>query len=243
MPEYMAYRKRMQSNRSLTIRGTPAEVDVTRKRLCDWLERDVASKLPFLLPPPGHAKRATAVENLRGLKLLDLMYMIAVLQEVHGVPAFPTKMQSYKGAVQYRRPSQSMLYATNKVPSYLALVPSREPDSGLGIVNACKDRIPRDEVLGYYIGIIMTVAQGERLAYKKHNAYIMFVKGPNNRRQYAINARDRTLSTWTRFVNESREPGGLANTAFMESVETKDLITVTSIKDIRPGEELLLSYR
>lgn len=245
MPTYLAYQKRMHSKRRLVIRGTDAEEEETKRRLCEWLEHDVAPRLPFLLPSAtkNPARRAAALANLAGLKMLDLLYMIAALQEAHGVPPFPLRMKAYhQDRSVYRRPTDAALSAVNEVPPFLAVVPSREPGSGLGVVNAAKDVMPKGELVGKYTGMIMTVAQGERLAYKKHNAYIMFVRGPpDNKRQYCINARDRTISSWPRFVNEAREENQ-PNLMFGSATADKTVPVVT-IKPIQSGEELLISYR
>lgn len=240
MPSYLAYQKRMQSRRRLTIRGTDAEVEDTRTKLCSWLEQDVAACLPFLLPPPSDkARRAVALANLRAVPLLDLLYMIATLQEAWGVPPFPCKMQACQVLPAYRPPTQAMLDAVNSFPPFLAVVPSREPGAGLGIVNASKDRIPAGELLGYYTGMVMTVAQGERLAWKKNNRYILFVRGPDKKRTHCINARNRITSSWARFVNEARG-GTKPNIIFSSRYDAVELVTTKAIK---PGEEILATYR
>jgi len=251
MPTYLAYRKRMltANRKRLIIRGTDADVASTKEQLCRWLENAVAPCLPFLLPPPSDKERRdNALANMARLKLLDLLYMIAVLQEVHGVPPFPNAMGPCKGWSSYSKPGTKELEQCNSVPPYLALVPSRESGAGLGIVNASKDQIPGNEHLGYYKGLLMKVEQGERLAYKKKNAYIMFVRDPKDGlRQSCINARNRITSTWTRFMNERQEGGsGEENMLFTRSDSDSagdPKVRVATTKVIHPGQELLARYR
>ena len=215
-----------------------------RPKICDWLEFRVAPYHPYLLPGNGAQKRH-AVRNLRGLEVEELLYMVACLQESNQVPPY-----SESASVQYtlhdpppfRPPLPAEMCRRNSVPDFVALVPSRRKGAGLGIVNASHHTIPEGTVIGYYAGQDVDIAEGRRRAREDDNPYILLVvneKGPRTQDEYAVDSKDRILSTWTRFINEPRG-NEKKNTRFVWLPNQP--IHVITTRPVSPGDELLLYY-
>ena len=212
-------------------------------KICTWLTSQIAPSYAFLLPDdPVQQKHALA--NLRALPMNELLYLVATLQETHRVPAYVhenlPKIPTYTPPT-FDPALPRQIGKTNSIPPFLALVPSRQPKAGLGIVNACSDAIPADQLLGWYWGEILSVSEGRRRAQKDDNAYIMLlqdVSGIDLENDYAIDLCDRTRSTWTRFVNEARH---VVENARYKAVDYA-LVELTTTQPIAPGDEVLCRY-
>ena len=239
--QYRSYHKNFASTVPLTIRGSGS--DHTLRRLQTWFLDIVAPAYKFLMPAKKSVEYAYAVENLMMLDLLEVLWMLACLQESHNVPAFPqTPLQTRAGkSIPYTPMTAFSLGKTNYVPRIFAVVPSRQPKARLGVVSMCSEIIPSDELVGRYLGKIMTTQKGRRLADKKYNKYIMLVEQhPRDPLGYCINARAREEATFTRFINEARPPM-ISNVCYRDNGHGG--IEVTTMTSIRPGAELLTAYK
>jgi hypothetical protein len=212
-----------------------------RLKICEWLERRVAPHHPYLLPGNGVQKRH-AVHNLRGLEVEELLYMVACLQESNQVPAYSENV-SVHDPPPFRPPAPADMRRPNTVPDFVALVPSRRKGAGLGIVNASHHTIPAGTVVGYYAGQDVDIDEGRRRAREDDNPYILLVVdakgGPRSQDEYAVDAKDRILSTWTRFINEPRG-NEKENTQFVWLPNQP--IHVITTRPVSPGDEFLLFY-
>lgn len=215
-----------------------------RLKICEWLECRVAPHHPYLLPG-NVAQKRHAVRNLRELEVEELLYMVACLQESNQVPAYSENL-----TLQYRPhdpppfhpPVPAEMTRRNRVPDFLAMVPSRRKGAGLGIVNASLHTIPSGIVIGYYAGQDVDIAEGRRRAREEDNPYILLVVdgiGPRSQDEYAVDAKDRILSTWTRFINEPRGHGK-KKTQFVWLLNQP--IHIVTTWSVAPGDEFLLYY-
>lgn len=237
---YRTYRKNFISEEPLVIRGATSVQ--TKERLTKWFLTEVAPCYSFMMPKRNSPEYPVAVANLESIDLLELLWMLASMQETHRVPAFPNRPDvSRRTNRQYVPLTNTQMTRLNYVPSIFCVVPSRQPKARLGVVNACSTRIPVDEVIGFYMGKRFTTAKGKKLADKKGNAYIMVIETrPRDPDGYAINCRARDESTFTRFVNEAR---GTVEHNSCYSQDKDGYVRLLSVKDIAPGVELLAKYK
>ena len=167
-------------------------------------------------------------------------------EEVPPFPRAPLKRTMEKAllSIPYKKLTEKHLHVLNTISDFLMLVPSHQPgNAGIGVI-AIAD-IPPDHVIGLYLGKETTIAQGKRLAHKKDNAYIMMVREDDESDvfEFAINARDRSEATWTRFINENRtEDHGKTNVEYRRRNGSRNVDVVTT-RQIVKGEELLSYYR
>lgn len=213
------------------------DIQEGRIRVCNWLVDAVAPAFPFLLPEDPDLRR-NAVLNLYTLPAKELVYMAALLQEKGAAPAFPQRPTTRFVPRPYDTPPRNTLGIENRVPWYVAVVPSHQKGAGLGVVNCCATIIPANEALGWYFGDVVAVREGRRRAVDDDNVYILLV-GNDPDHDYAIDAKDRTTSTWTRFINEAR---GATKSNVMFDERDFAMVDVTTTLPVPPGHEVLLSY-
>ena len=230
------YGKRVRSSVRLTA-GDP----LLRIEIGKWLVEMVAPAYRHLLPSRGKA-RTNALQNLEALDINELLYMVAMLQEeTHYLSQYPLEAEPYVPEY-FRHPTPVHMAMKNWLPPFVALVPSRQPGAGLGIVCTSMDKIPANTNIGLYQGGIVTIKKGRNLAAARDNPYILLViDDPDHTTSadFAIDAMDRTRSTWTRFLNEAR--GNVCpNTRFQWSQD--HVVHIVTTRSISPGEELLIHY-
>lgn len=231
----MIYLKRVRATGSFDW-----TVPERRLKICEWLEHSVAPHHPYLLPGIVAQKRH-AVRNLRELPVEELLYMVACLQESNQVPAYPETV-SVHDPPPFHPPLPAEMGRRNTVPDFVALVPSRRKGAGLGIVNASHHTIPEGTVIGYYAGQDVDIDEGRRRAREEDNPYILLVvdgKGPRSQDEYAVDSKNRILSTWTRFINEPRGKEK-ENMQFVWLLNQP--IHVVTTRAVAPGDEFLLYY-
>jgi SET domain-containing protein len=113
------------------------------------------------------------------------------------------------------------------------------PKAGNGVF--AKKTIPKGVFLGYYLGDIICEKEYDRL---KNKAYIFAVVVPTvgkKTKEIFINALDTRISNWTRYVNgaKTKNQEHLIN---IEAIQEGFNICYYSLKQIKPGDELIMSY-
>ena len=118
---------------------------------------------------------------------------------------------------------------------YIEIKKSNIPGAGKGVF--ATKLIPKGSVMGYYKGKLYTQEQYEKLNNKDYIFELKFRNQPN----FYIDASNSKYSNWTRYVNGARKKSqkDMINT---DTYQQCFNIYFEAIKDIHPGEELIISY-
>lgn len=107
--------------------------------------------------------------------------------------------------------------------------PSSIPDAGLGVFATAP--IPGQRAIGWYRGRVLSKRQLDNTYGRQVAPYVLQL-GPN----LFLDAADPRHSNFVRYVNDGPASGRPAN------VEFTPYGFLATLRDIRPGEELLASY-
>jgi len=130
-----------------------------------------------------------------------------------------------KNKIPFQYPKDS----PHKPPRYIQI--KQSSIAGLGCFATSK--IPAGKTIGEYTGTIIT----EEESIRKRSAYMMTVQD-GNKVLHVIDAANKKTSSWTRYINCCRHLGE-QNAIFRQY---KKKIYVRTMKDVEPGEEVLVFY-
>ena len=115
-------------------------------------------------------------------------------------------------------------------PEEYTIATSTIPNAGNGAF--ANIYLPKGTVLGYYKGKRLTLAQYERLA---DDSYVWELSSPYG--PVYVDGKNPKLSNWLRFLNDSRD-----RRINVEPYQSRGNIYYRTIKHIKPGEEMFISY-
>ena len=115
-------------------------------------------------------------------------------------------------------------------PDMYTITTSTIPNAGNGAF--ANIFLPRGTVLGKYKGVRLNKSQYERLA---DDSYVWELSSPQG--PIYIDGKDPAKSNWLRFLNDSRD-----RRINVEPYQYRGNIHYRTIKDVKPGGELFVSY-
>lgn len=118
---------------------------------------------------------------------------------------------------------------------YIEIKKSSIPGAGKGVF--ATKLIPKGSVMGYYKGKLHTQDEYDHLNNKDYIFELKFRNQPN----FYIDASSPKYSNWTRYVNGARKKSqkNMINT---DTYQQCFNIYFEALRDIQPGEELIISY-
>lgn len=116
---------------------------------------------------------------------------------------------------------------------------SQIPGAGNGVFATVN--IPKGKFLDYYLGELICTKEFYKLKNTQYVFAIDIKTSTNTQKEYYINALDKKISNWTRYVNGAKTAKQEKNIN-IEAKQKGFNICYYTCKSIKKGEELIMSY-